>query len=282
MQPQATKPLISPTPPAFSHCGLGGVGLEGVEVFVGLGLTGGQARVYLVLLKVGIARAQVVARLALVHRQEVYYILENLQQIGLVHQNVTVPATYSATPIVEGVKLLLDQKTSELTLMSRKAEWLAQKLNQTLNAPTSETKKPCFGAIYEGDRGKKYCQAIEKTHNSINIITSWIRFKKTCFLFETQLKAALNKNITLQIISEKPSNHHLPRWVNIALSKHPNFNLKIVPTPPATAFTIFDQSTAMMAFNANTLFTKGPEFWTTHPGLILTCQCYFNNLWSQT
>jgi sugar-specific transcriptional regulator TrmB len=253
-----------------------------VEVLVGLGLTVGQARVYLVLLKVGIARAQVVARLASVHRQEVYCILENLQQIGLVHQNVTVPATYSATPIDEGIKLLLDQKTSETTLISRKAKRLAQKLSPTTNLQPYETAKPCFGAIFEGDRGKKYCQAIEEAQNSINIISSWTRFKKTCFLFEAQLKAVLKKDITLQIVAEKPPNHHLPRWVNLAAAKYPNFKLKITPNHLAATFTIFDQNTAVVAFSPNTLFTKGPEFWTTHPALILTCQCCFDTLWTQT
>ena len=73
------QPTSKSSPQVFGYCGLGGV-----EVLVGLGLSGRQARVYLALLKKGDARAQPLARLARVPRQEVYGLLLELQQLGLV------------------------------------------------------------------------------------------------------------------------------------------------------------------------------------------------------
>ena len=267
----------------FSHCSLGATGLEGVAVLVSLGLTGRQARVYLALLKAGDARAQVVAGLAVVHRQEVYRLLEGLAQLGLVQQNVSVPTSYGATPLAEGIKLLLEHKASELTVMSEKAAWLTRILDKTKRfAPVAVAPKPCFGVVCEADRGKKYLSAIQETQHTIEAVTSWVRFKKLCFLFETQFTDVLKRGVTVHIVTEKPPNHHFPKWVRTALLKDSGFELKILQGPPAAVITIFDQTSAAIAFNPNTSLTKGPDLWTTNPALTTPCQAYFNTTWAQT
>ena len=278
MQPTVTK-LEKPSQ-MFSYCGLGGVGLEGVEVLVGLGLTGRQARVYLALLKTGDAKAQAVAGFAMVHRQEVYRLLESLAQLGLVQQNVSVPTSYAATPLAEGIKLLLEHKASELSVMSQKAAWLTRILDKTKYvAPAAVAPKPCFGVVCEADRGKKYLSAIQQTQHTIEVVTSWVRFKKLCFLFETQFTDVLKRGVTVHIVTERPANHHLPKWVRTSLLKDSNFELKILSGPPAAAITLFDQTSAAIAFNPNTSLLKGPDLWTTTPALLMPCQTYFNSFW---
>ncbi len=258
--------------------------MEGVAVLTGLGLTDRQARVYLALLKAGDARARVVAGLAGVPRQEVYGLLFELQQLGLVRQNLTVPVSYAASPLSETVKRLLEQKASELTLMSQKAKRLTKKLDQTphllvtLTAPS----KPCFGMVSEGERGKKYQIAIQQTQYTIDALISWTRFKQLCFHFETQLKDALKKDVTVNIVTEKPANYSLPRWVNPTRLKYPNFQLKTMPTPPEAVVTIFDHTQLALAFNPNIRLTEGPDLWTSHPALTAPYQAYFNTIWVKT
>ena len=94
------------SPQAFRHCCVGRVGLEGVGVLVSLGLSGRQARVYLALLRMRDGRVRLVAGLAGVRRQDVYGLLSELQQLRLVRQNLTVPVSYSAKPIAEGIQLV--------------------------------------------------------------------------------------------------------------------------------------------------------------------------------
>ena len=283
MQPTLTKQV---SPQVHNHCGLGlsAVGLEDVGVLVGLGLTGRQARVYLALLKTDGAKAKAIADLSKVNRQEVYRLIDSLQQLGLVQRNVTVPTSFAATPIADGVKLLLQQKTNELSVMCQKAKQLTKKLSQTTNNlyPAEPAAKPCLGTVFEGDRGKKYCQAIKEAQHAIEAVTSWRRFKQLITLFETQLQNALKKGITIRIVTEKPLNQHLPKWINTALSKNPNLKLKTIQKPPAAAITIFDHTQAAIAFNPNTSLTKGPDLWTNNPTLTALSQAYFNITWTQT
>jgi len=267
----------------FSRCGLGGVGLEGVEVLAGLGLSGRQARVYLALLRVGNSGARLVAGLAGVPRQEVYGLLLELQQLGLVRQNLTVPVTYAAMALSEALKMLFEKREGELALMSLKAKRLTEKLIQTPPvAAFAEAPKPCFGVVSEGERGKKYQVAIEQTSHTIDALTSWLRFKQLCFHFEGQLVDALKKDVAINIVTDKPLNCCLPKWVNKARQKYPNFALKTLSAPTKAAVTIFDNIQLALAFNPNIRLTKGPDLWTSHPALIAAYQTYFGAVCATT
>ena len=279
MQPTLTKQV---SPQVHNHCGLG-VSTVGLGVLVGLGLTGRQARVYLALLKTGDAKAKAIASFSQVHRQEVYRLIDSLQQLGLVQRNITVPTTFMATPIGEGVKLLLEQKTSELSVMCQNAKKLTKKLSQNGSfTPLAIDLKPCFGTVFEADRGKKYRRAIQETQQSIEAATSWNRFKQLSIHYETQLQNALRKGTAIRIVTDKPPNHHLPKWIKASLSKNSNFKLKIQPNMPDAAITIFDQKNVAIAYNPNTSLTKGPDLWTNNPTLTAMSQAYFNAVWVKT
>jgi sugar-specific transcriptional regulator TrmB len=255
-------------------------GLKDIEILTSLGLTDREARVYLALLKTQPAKARTVASIAAINRQEVYDLLGNLQKRGLVHQNIMVPTTYLATPLTEGIRSLLEQKTNELTRISQKVKQRIQKPPDP-GLPSTDAGQPCFGIVFEGSRGKKYLKAIQETRQVIDATSSWIRFKQSCFLFETELKEALKRGVTLNIITEKPPNNLLPKWINTALAKHPNFHLKTQPNPLLAAITIFDNTQTAIAYNPNNHLTKGPDLWTTNPTLKMVCQTYFNTIWIQ-
>ena len=53
------------------------------------------------------------------------------QRLGLARQNLTAPANYSATPFIEGVRLLLERKTQELTAITLNANRLTSNLVKT-------------------------------------------------------------------------------------------------------------------------------------------------------
>jgi sugar-specific transcriptional regulator TrmB len=256
------------------------VGLEGVHVLIELGQTGRQARVYLALLKAGDAKVQTIAGPSGVNRQEIYRLLDSLLQRGLIQRHVSAPSLFRATPISEAIESLLEQKTREWTNIYQQAKQLTTKLNQT--PPATVDVKPSFGTVFEGDRDKKYAQAIKETQHTIEITTSWKRFKQLSIHFETQLQRALKKDVSLQIVTEKPLNNPLPKWINTALAKNRNFKIVTQPILPTASIALFDRTTAAIAFNSNTSLTKGPTLWTINPSLTTLCHVYFNTVWTQT
>ncbi len=198
MQPTLTKPERSPQ--SFGSCGLGDVG-----VLVGLGLSVRQAKVYLALLRAGVAKVQLVSDLSGVHRQEVYRVLDGLQHMGLVQRKVSNPATFSVTPLSEAVKLLLGQRASELDLVARRAELLAKRLGKGVGLSGLEfSLRPCFGTIVEADRGRHFRVALKGVHEVFEAATSWRRFKQLSIHFEAQLLSAMRRGASVHVVTEKP------------------------------------------------------------------------------
>ncbi len=270
---------------AFSHYGkaLTGAFAHDIGVLVGLGLSVRQAKVYLALLRAGMAKVQMVSDLSHVHRQEVYRVLDVLGQMGLVQKNVTNPATFSVTPINDAVKLLLNQKTSEINAMAKKAERLTKKFSLYNNSSLIEfSLRPCFGTIVEADRGRHFQVALKGVHEDFEAATSWRRFKQLSIHFETQLLNALRRGGSVHVVTEKPLGQTLPKWVIAAQTKYPCFELRTLPAPPATAVTIFDHTKAAIAYNPNTSLTKGPELWTENPTMTTLAQAYFKTVWVES
>lgn len=194
--------------------------------------------------------------------------------------SVTMPIRYSAVPLYEAVKLLVEQRANEIATASKKAKQLEQKLSQSSSNPITAL-KPCFGVVCEGDRGKRYIKASMQAQNSIDVITSWGRFKQGCFRFEDTLKAALRRGIIIRIATDKPINYQLPKWIDGLAQRYSGFKLKIISTPPVSAVCLFDNIEAAIAFTSTSPLTKGPTLWTTNTALIGLCQMYVNVVWLQ-
>jgi sugar-specific transcriptional regulator TrmB len=250
-----------------------------VDVFTSLGLSNRQARVYLALLKTGAAKAKIVAAYAQVERQEVYNLIEELHQRGLVEQNLTAPTSYTATPIDKAVTVLIAQKSDELICLTKNATKLVTKLTKTPNVCVG--KKHCFGTIFEGSRGKQYIAAMEETRQSIDIVTSWTRFNQQNFHDEPLFYSKLKKGVHLRYIIEKPAKCNLPRWVEAVKEKYGNFEIRTQSDPTAASIAIFDQKKAVIVYDAQANLNEGPDLWTTHHPLTVLCQTYFDVAWKQ-
>jgi sugar-specific transcriptional regulator TrmB len=253
--------------------------LEGIGVLVGLGLSERQAWVYLALLKTGPIRARVIAGMASVPRQEVYGLLLELTQMGLAHKNLTTPVSYTAVPFPEAAKILFETKARELTMISQKAEQITEKYSHALSAAAfMGSPKHCFGAVHEGEGGKKYSAAIQGAQGCVELVSSWVRFRQLCFFFEVDWKAALKRGVHVRVVVEKPPNHYFPKWV--AVLNNPAFELKTMPNPPSAVIAVFDGVQVAVAFDAVTRLAKGPDLWSEHAGLVAACRGYFDRLWA--
>jgi sugar-specific transcriptional regulator TrmB len=282
MQPKSVRLQVFSQ--AFNNGGIGvcGVGVEDVAILIALGLTGRQARVYLALLKTGDAKAKAIADLSLVNRQDIYLILDSLQQSGLIQRKLTSPTTFTATPLNEALKTLLQQKTNELYSIRKKTSRLTHKFSQLTLQAADPQEKPCLGVVLEGDKGKKLGQAIENARKNIDAVTTWKRFKQASVLFETQLESALKRGVTIRVITEKPPNKTLPNWTTNALTKKPNyFKLKARQTPPTAVTTIFDNTQTVLAFNNATDIKHGPHLWSNNLTTLALSKAYFNILWME-
>lgn len=250
-----------------------------IETLIWLGLTGRQARVYLALLKLGTAKAKTIAKLSLVNRQEIYRVIDSLQEKGLVERRITEPASFTPTPINEGLQALIQRKTKEFSKVRLITKRLTEKFSQGTLVPSPEN--PCLGKISEGDHGKKLSQALENVHKTMDIVITWQRFTKEFTIFDALLKKALRKKVMLRVITQKPEKEAPPTWITQALTKKTNFKLKTqLNRPPVTA-AIFDEKTIILALSATSDLKNGPSLWSNNPIIVTLIRIYFEHMWTQ-
>jgi sugar-specific transcriptional regulator TrmB len=252
--------------------------MEGAGLLAGLGLSNRQAWVYLALLRSGDSRGRIIASIAGVPRQEVYGLLLELQQLGLVEKKLTFPVSYTAIPFPQAVKALFEAKASELNLISQKAERVTEKFIQ--NPPAlllREPLMPCFGVVCEGERGKKYSVAFERAMQSVELVFSWVRFRQLCFHFEGELKTALKRGVHIRAVVEKPPRHYFPKWISGLDSSV--FELWTVPVSPSASLAIFDGREVALAFDSEVRVLRGPDLWSSHLGLVAVCRGFFDAQW---
>lgn len=246
---------------------------------MGLGLSNRQARVYLALLKIGDAKARRLAGFTSIERQEVYRLLGELEQLGLVKRCLTVPTRFAAVPIGEGTGLLIEHRLTELNLLTKRAMSLSKKLNQIIRNPEQDI--PTFGTVSEAESEKNYQSAIEKAQYRFQAVLGWVQFRQLCFLFDVALLEAVKRGVAVEVLTEQPPKHCLPQWVKAALVAYPNFKLKTLSEAPSAAFCVFDGAQAVVAFNPCSRLTKGLELWTGHPALVGAFQACFWGKWDK-
>ena len=252
-----------------------------VVALVSLGLTARQARAYLALLIVGSSKAKTIAEVSLVNRQDIYLLISSLQEMGLIQRKLTAPTTFTATPIADVVETLIKRKAHELKSVRAKTKHLVEKFSQIPSRPDSLEGMPCLGVVSEGDRGKKYRYALENVLHSVDVVTTWKRFKQAIILFEDQIANVLEQGVVFRVVTEKPQHDILPNSVNKALIKNPNYKLRTIPSSPSSVMSIFDNLEVALAFNNTASLTSGLHLWSNSPNLVALSQVYFSSLWKQ-
>jgi sugar-specific transcriptional regulator TrmB len=84
-----------------------------LETLIQLGLTQNQSRLYLSLLSLGKAIGKTLSRETGFARQEVYRILEELHDRGLVEKSIATPTEFSAIKVQEAISILVLEKTKK-------------------------------------------------------------------------------------------------------------------------------------------------------------------------
>ena len=115
---------------------------------------------------------------------------------------------------------------------------------------------------------------------SIDFISSWDRFPLTIYTFEENGRRALERNVRMRVILEKPKDmNKMPEQVNV-LQKFPNYTLRYILDPPEAIVGIFDKKRAIIKTCASGGLAESPSLWTDNPCLLSVISNYFEMLWN--
>ena len=195
-----------------------------------LGFTQTQTKLYLTLLKIGNANGRTLAEHAKVPGSIVYRAIDELQKKGLVEKEISQPYTFTATPIQQGLQMLIDQKTEECKKIRKETEKFIKKTknNQDTSFGDQEYK------LLMIDRKERIIQRMKQQHNNaklnVDVLSTpqrWLQILHDCIQnYENNLSRGVNYRVVLDGCKQD-----MDRQKNIqTLQSKPNFNLRLSST----------------------------------------------------
>lgn len=244
-----------------------------------LGLSASQAKIYLTLLKSNNLTAGKIHEICGFARSDIYRILSELEETGLVEKIISRPEYFYAVPIDECTATLLQQRMQKTQQLQKEALKLNRAFREKTEAHESAEK---FGFILITGRDAIYAKAERMVKNTQ---------KEVCFLGLTRRMIAwlstslpsfekmLSKKVDCRMIMQKPEKN---LWKPIdTLGKYHNFSLKLILSQPETGFSIWDNKEILITTSAIDSSTPAPTIWSNNKSTVDLCRGYFECLWEK-
>jgi len=257
--------------------------LEGdnLQVLTELGLSSCQGRVYIALLKLGQdSKATFISKMAKVPRQDIYRVLEELNQIGIVEKLLTKPQKFRPIPPKKAISFLLAKKKYAFLKLEKDADSLSARLRQYPDDQRGSIKKE--NTVLMNEKEVVYCKAlelIEGTRKRISLIIPW---SETMLALDLALKAlddACNRGADVRWLANEPQEtQQLPRGLR-KLIKNRKFGFRLTPDTPAVKLGIYDNDETRTVLFHDTASELLPTFLSNNSAIVAMAEVYFETYW---
>ncbi len=253
---------------------------QDIQTLTNLGCTEGQARIYLWLTKLEVAKASAIAEVSKIHRQEVYRILNELQEKGLVEKVISSPTTYRAIPLEGGLPLLLKLKADELEKLKNEAsELIKNQRRESVNTVQ-------FGSMYKLIPKKdayilSLTTSANATKNEVEVFCSNVHFSQSMFHIgksHEKLSEDIKKRFIIYVA--KNSESLGIDFVN-DINKVKNVECRTIFGAFTGQLSIYDRKEVYIPCSMTENFGDCPYLWSNNKYLVDMLGNYFDLLWEQ-
>jgi sugar-specific transcriptional regulator TrmB len=252
---------------------------EHIQTLIDFGLSLLQARTYLNLVELGKANVQTIARASSVARQDVYRIMPTLQELGLAEKILTKPTMYRATPLKNGLSILLQKRKKEYAELREKTSSLLNTFHENKAKTALQEEDSQFTIISEKTLIFKKLEKLTQTAQaSIDITVPLNLVEGTLFCFLQCFKSATRRGVKIRMITQKAAGESTPRMPQ-ALAKNPFFELKYLPNFEPRGMNIFDRKEVTLCVCEKDGL---PAFWSNSQHVLKLATSYFDDLWNRT
>ena len=252
---------------------------DNIQTLKYFGLSYNQAKVYLIIGSKKFCTVREIQERAEVPRQEIYRILDALEEFGLVEKTIKRPLRFRGIPVKQGVSFLLKQKIQETRKMKTKAEDIIKNFHLENKYNKVQNIKPNFVLIPKDAAITKRREEIENAEIEIDVITSWKRCPWIIFTFEDIAKKALARGVKIRgIIETSKELDQIEEQIH-EFKKYPNFELRYILKTSNGALGIFDNKRAIVITSTSVGLAETPDLWTDNPCFLSILSDYFEIKW---
>lgn len=241
-----------------------------IQFLVKIGLSLPQAKVHLALTRLNKAvTARTISKFSKVARHDVYRILGELHEKGLVERIVATPAEFKSVPIEDCISILIGYKKEEFSQAQEMAARIIQKLRQTDSQSALKEEESRFILVPgKGAYLLKLRAIFENSQTSIDAITTLERFRFIMFIFGDDIKKVLKRGVQFRVITQKAKDESAPLETVKAFEQNPLFQVRYTYTPPQTILSIADKKEVTIAVSAKGGLDASSSLWSNNPNLV--------------
>jgi sugar-specific transcriptional regulator TrmB len=253
---------------------------EEIEILTKLGLTSCQARIYSALVRSGACSATKISRVSGVTRENVYRITPTLQKLGLVEKIIDTPCRFRATPIDEGLAMLLKNRVDEVQEEQAKIAELLANFRDSNERPKLDKDGSQFIMIPPQERTLSMLdKLLDKAQTSVtSIFTSKEFIREWCLRSVELSDKALGRGVEFRFIIEKPESKELFHEITKNFRKNSSWEVRYVLNPPSVVFAMFDEKEVVISTSAVSPITS-PALWSNNASILAVIRDYFERMW---
>jgi sugar-specific transcriptional regulator TrmB len=252
---------------------------EAVETLMALGLTLVQSKVYMVLATSNPLTIETLSKRAKVPRTDLYRVVKELEEKGLVERIIAAPVEFNAISLKEGINVLINRKNQENRELLEKAESVLQSYSEKASPEYTDNKITKFILVPHTRVVGRIGKSIEAAQKTVDLVISWSRFAHGIFLYQQKLEKSWSRKVKWRFIIEKPEKGKMNLNPFDSLSKNPWCKVKCVSPPPKTIMGIYDQKEVFVIEQTAAGLSESPALWSNSKSLIALATSYFEKLW---
>jgi sugar-specific transcriptional regulator TrmB len=253
---------------------------ETIETFVDLGLTHLQAKTYLTLLSLELATAKEIAMCSNIPRQDVYRLLFELNEKGLVEKIISKPEKFRSIPPNEAIPILLQRKREKLYLLQKKAAQTCAAIKYNVTETLFPDMNSSFVLLSKGETNifsefNRLRKAVAKAKKSVIGIIDFELLLKIKQVDEENWKALAMQGVSFRVMTNQTRR---AREINLdpALKGSLHFEIRWTSAPPTTSVLLVDEKEVFFRMG---LDSKSPVLLSLEPCFVALIKDYLETKW---
>lgn len=250
---------------------------EDFSIFLQLGMTTQQTKVYIALSKIEKATVRTIAKTAQMDRAEVYRTIPKLRKLGLIKKLITYPTTYRAIPISEGLTTLLQQETERHKQNQAKAKQFLRNFDHNQEEKSQEECKHTLTFGQKAER-REFIKDLSGIQISTDGVFNWENFLFVFNKYFEEYRRLLERGVKIRRITNKPEGARTPTFIQ-TLKENGSFEVRKASIVPKADIDILDKKMIGIVFIPNCNRREMEVLRSKCLGMIEIAQEYFELKW---
>ena len=254
---------------------------DSIEILVELGLTHTEAKAYVSLLFLNTATARNLHTVSNIARQNIYQLLSDLEEKGLIEKVIAKPTKFKPIPADQAISLLLQRKKEQNSQLREKAISHFRNFEIGCAKPAVLDKNAQFLLLSKSETSPlghidKLGKAVNSAKKSVVGLITFPFFMKVKLMDENVWKKAAERGVKLKFIIARRANEKSEINLDPMLENTNNFEIRWTSSLPTAVVLLIDDNEIFCRIGTN---IESPVLWSSSSQFVGMVKDYLKLKW---